>query len=69
VCLLQSTPSPLSLTISWPYLFKKKQQKCELEREQQCKISRNGNNSPKHPWPTESRVDPGSKDGVLDGVL
>jgi hypothetical protein len=40
-----------------------------LEREQRCKISRNGNNSSNHPWPTGSRVDLGSKDRVLYGAL
>jgi hypothetical protein len=29
----------------------------------------NGDNSPKHPWPTGSRADPGLKDWVLRGVL
>jgi hypothetical protein len=42
-----------------------KQQKCMLEREQWCKISRNDENSPKHLRPTVSRVDLGLKDRVL----
>jgi hypothetical protein len=46
-----------------------KQQKCRLEREQQCKTSTNGENSSKHPWLTVSRVDPGLKDRVLGGAL
>jgi hypothetical protein len=66
---LQSTTSPWSLTISWPYLFWQKQHKWRFEREQQCKISRNGDNSSKHPWLARSRVDPGSKDHILGGVL
>jgi hypothetical protein len=36
---------------------------------QNIKTSRNGENSPKHLWPTVSRVDPGLKDRVLDGAL
>jgi hypothetical protein len=67
-CCLQLTPSPWSLTISSPYLFWQKQQKCRLQIEQQCKILRNSENSPKHLWPTMSRVDPGLKDRVLNGA-
>jgi hypothetical protein len=68
-CSLQLTPSPWSLTISLPYFFWPKQQKCRLEREQWCKASRNGDNSPKHLWPIVSRVDLGLKDRVLGGGL
>jgi hypothetical protein len=39
------------------------------EREQPCKTLRKGENSPKHLWTIVSRVDPGSKDRVLDGAL
>jgi hypothetical protein len=46
-----------------------KQQKYRLEREQWCKTSTNGDNSPKHLWPTMSRVFPGLKDWVLGGAL
>jgi hypothetical protein len=39
------------------------------EREQWCKALRNGDNSPKHLWPTVSTVDSGLKDQVLGGGL
>jgi hypothetical protein len=35
-----------------------KQQKSRLEKEQRCKTSRNGDNSPKYPWSPERRRQP-----------
>jgi hypothetical protein len=71
VDLLLSPIDPLSMESQhfFTIFILEKQQKCRLEREQWCKPSRNGENSPKHMWPTVSRVDLGSKDWVLDGAL